>query len=72
MLPSSWAFVGDVKKISSIAGCAFKKIMCANRGEIAIRVFRAGVELDMRTVRRLSMLSPDARPLSFYFRCAFA
>ena len=31
-------------------GCKFKKIMCANRGEIAIRVFRAGIELDMLTV----------------------
>jgi hypothetical protein len=28
----------------------FKKILCANRGEIAIRVFRAGAELGLRTV----------------------
>lgn len=28
----------------------FKKIMAANRGEIAIRVFRAGTELGLRTV----------------------
>lgn len=28
----------------------FKKIMCANRGEIAIRVFRAATELGVRTV----------------------
>ncbi|MEW5308009.1 MAG: hypothetical protein WDW36_010371, partial [Sanguina aurantia] len=28
----------------------FRKIMCANRGEIAIRVFRAGIELGLRTV----------------------
>ncbi len=27
-----------------------RKIMCANRGEIAIRVFRAGTELNLRTV----------------------
>ena len=27
-----------------------EKIMCANRGEIAVRVFRAGTELGMRTV----------------------
>jgi pyruvate carboxylase len=26
------------------------KIMCCNRGEIAVRVFRAGTELGMRTV----------------------
>jgi pyruvate carboxylase len=29
----------------------FRKLMCANRGEIAIRVFRAGTELALRTVR---------------------
>eukprot|EP00882_Tetradesmus_deserticola_P002959 GHRQ01003143.1.p1 GENE.GHRQ01003143.1~~GHRQ01003143.1.p1 ORF type:complete len:576 (+),score=244.03 GHRQ01003143.1:188-1915(+) len=28
----------------------FRKILCANRGEIAIRVFRAGTELGLRTV----------------------
>ena len=28
----------------------FRKILCANRGEIAIRVFRAGIELGLRTV----------------------
>ncbi|WIA32059.1 hypothetical protein OEZ86_002911 [Tetradesmus obliquus] len=28
----------------------FQKILCANRGEIAIRVFRAGTELGLRTV----------------------
>jgi hypothetical protein len=31
-------------------GLPFKKILCANRGEIAIRVFRAGTELGLRTV----------------------
>ena len=29
---------------------AISKIMCANRGEIAVRTFRAGTELGMRTV----------------------
>ena len=29
---------------------AINKIMCANRGEIAVRTFRAGTELGMRTV----------------------
>lgn len=28
----------------------FKRILCANRGEIAVRVFRAGTELGLRTV----------------------
>jgi hypothetical protein len=33
----------------------FKKILCANRGEIAVRVFRAGIELGLRTVKPLSL-----------------
>ncbi|KAK3242624.1 hypothetical protein CYMTET_47688 [Cymbomonas tetramitiformis] len=36
----------------------FSKIMCANRGEIAIRVFRAGSELGARTV---AVYSPQDR-----------
>ena len=32
------------------AGCRFKKLLAANRGEIAIRVFRAATELGMRSV----------------------
>jgi pyruvate carboxylase len=40
----------------------FKKIMAANRGEIAIRVFRAGTELGLRTVSCLQdrLLTPTA------------
>lgn len=34
----------------------FKKILCANRGEIAVRVFRAGTELGLRTVSTLFRL----------------
>lgn len=30
----------------------FKKLMAANRGEIAVRITRAGIELGMTTVRR--------------------
>lgn len=29
---------------------AFKKLMATNRSEIAVRIFRAGTELGMRTV----------------------
>jgi hypothetical protein len=35
---------------SSLYPLKFKKLLCANRGEIAIRVFRAAVELGLRTV----------------------
>jgi hypothetical protein len=41
----------------------FKKIMAANRGEIAIRVFRAGTELGLRTVGHSShSTQPAALP----------
>jgi hypothetical protein len=36
----------------------FQKILCANRGEIAIRIFRAGTELGLRTVRAHGVRRP--------------
>lgn len=40
----------------------FKKILCANRGEIAVRVFRAGTELGLRTVRSGAQPPPACHP----------
>ena len=36
--------------VQAIASLPFKRLLCANRGEIAVRVFRAGIELGLRTV----------------------
>ena len=38
----------------------FKRILCANRGEIAVRVFRAGTELGLRTVSSLGIQGHQA------------
>ncbi|KAG2437519.1 hypothetical protein HYH02_011162 [Chlamydomonas schloesseri] len=40
----------DGMRLAHTGEVPFKKILCANRGEIAIRIFRAGTELGLRTV----------------------
>src|SRR3954462_10924578 len=40
----------NAKAAPAAAAPSFKKLMAANRGEIAIRVFRAATELGLRTV----------------------
>jgi pyruvate carboxylase len=46
-------------------GCKFKKLLAANRGEIAIRVFRAAKELGMRSV---AIYSPADRLAQHRYR----
>ena len=41
---------GNTLQIDAAEKTPFKRILCANRGEIAVRVFRAGTELGLRTV----------------------
>src|SRR5678809_140757 len=40
----------SAKGVAPVAAPSFQKLMAANRGEIAIRVFRAATELGLRTV----------------------
>eukprot|EP00189_Rhodosorus_marinus_P013760 CAMPEP_0184740986 /NCGR_PEP_ID=MMETSP0315-20130426/4072_1 /TAXON_ID=101924 /ORGANISM="Rhodosorus marinus, Strain UTEX LB 2760" /LENGTH=1218 /DNA_ID=CAMNT_0027211065 /DNA_START=35 /DNA_END=3691 /DNA_ORIENTATION=- len=42
--------IGSSRAMAAGTKRKFKKLMCCNRGEIAIRVFRAATELGMRTV----------------------
>lgn len=42
-------FFGELP-LCSVTMAKIRKLLCANRGEIAIRVFRAATELDIRTV----------------------
>ena len=47
-------------QVDPSAQTPFKKILCANRGEIAVRVFRAGIELGLRTVRLFPLFFLDS------------
>ena len=42
----------------------FKKVLCANRGEIAVRIFRAGAEVGLRTVSALTASGAISRHVS--------
>jgi len=48
MAPQENAQAPDIPNPESL--CRFKTIMAANRGEIAVRIFRAATELNMKTV----------------------
>lgn len=45
--------MGAQLQIDEASETPFKKIMAANRGEIAVRIVRAGLELGLKTVRAL-------------------
>ena len=42
--------MSDVSSLPSAAPRPIRKLMAANRSEIAVRIFRAGTELGLRTV----------------------
>jgi len=51
-------------QVASTKESPFKKICAANRGEIAVRITRAGVELGLKTVRSIHYL------VTHYFECS--
>ena len=56
-----WSRTSDcmAMQIDAAEKTPFKRILCANRGEIAVRVFRAGTELGLRTVRPSNIPVPQ-------------
>lgn len=56
----TWAAACVCRQTFHTGEVPFNKIMAANRGEIAIRVFRAGTELGLRTVGPSSRSTPPA------------
>lgn len=61
----TWAAACVCQQTFHTGEVPFRKIMAANRGEIAIRVFRAGTELGLRTVGPSSRSTqPTALPVA--------
>lgn len=50
MVPASSLPLSGPPQIDAASETPFKKLMAANRGEIAIRITRAGIELGLKTV----------------------
>lgn len=61
---SDWPWLLTLLQVDAAEKTPFKKILCANRGEIAVRVFRAGTELGLRTVSQ-SLAGPMPKICTF-------